>query len=265
MPRASAAPARSWSPGRASRHRDRVDAVNACLIRRPPPRRPGGGHGRGPRHPPGPAPRAAGDGRPWRLAVRLLHPRASSAAWPRSTTAPVAAATPARAGRAARDHEHGPNGFDLHALSGNLCRCTGYRPIRDAAYALGHPRPGRRPSPPGPRALPRRAAWRPGSPRPAPSSSGPPTWPRPSRCWPSVPDAMVVAGSHRLGRRGQPPRRAPAADSSPSTGCPSCASSRSTGRARRDRRRASASPRSSAGSTGGSRSWPSCSRSSPPG
>ncbi len=41
------------------------------------------------------------------------------------------------------DHEHahelGPNGFDLHAMSGNLCRCTGYRPIRDAAYALGEP------------------------------------------------------------------------------------------------------------------------------
>ncbi len=28
-------------------------------------------------------------------------------------------------GAEAGDAEHGPNGFDLHALSGNLCRCTG--------------------------------------------------------------------------------------------------------------------------------------------
>ena len=78
--------------------------------------------------------------------------RASSARWPPSTTARTGGRarhpqarngsgpsrdTAERPGTA--DDEHGPNGFDLHALSGNLCRCTGYRPIRDAAYALGQP------------------------------------------------------------------------------------------------------------------------------
>ena len=46
------------------------------------------------------------------------------------------------ADRTGGDAELGENGFDLHALSGNLCRCTGYRPIRDAAYALGLPEEG---------------------------------------------------------------------------------------------------------------------------
>jgi xanthine dehydrogenase small subunit len=47
-----------------------------------------------------------------------------------------------RASAASTNGTHGENGFDLHALSGNLCRCTGYRPIRDAAYALASPDPG---------------------------------------------------------------------------------------------------------------------------
>ena len=33
-------------------------------------------------------------------------------------------------------HRPGREAFDLEAISGNLCRCTGYRPIRDAAASL---------------------------------------------------------------------------------------------------------------------------------
>jgi xanthine dehydrogenase small subunit len=86
-------------------------------------------------------------------------------------------------------HEQGPNGFDLHALSGNLCRCTGYRPIRDAAYALDAPAAG---DP---------LAARQAAPAPAPRATRTDAFVRPADLAGALqllgerPDAVVVAGS----------------------------------------------------------------------
>src|SRR5436190_22847699 len=95
-------------------------------------------------------------------------------------------------GHGEADAEHGANGFDLHALSGNLCRCTGYRPIKDAAYALENPavddvlaQRRERPAPP-----PRATTLRMGESefvRPA-------TWDEALRLVADRPDAVVVAG-----------------------------------------------------------------------
>ena len=170
------------------------------------PRRPGGRHGRGARHARRPAPGPARDGGARRLAVRLLHARASSAAWPRSSTAPDRRPPTAPE----PDAYHGDNGFDLHALSGNLCRCTGYRPIKDAAYALGFP------------AADDELAARRAAPAPAPSAD--PAARRRGRQFvrpADLAEALRLLAErprrhrrrrqHRLGRRRQPRgRRAPA-------------------------------------------------------
>ena len=91
------------------------------------------------------------------------------------------------------DAEHGPNGFDLHALSGNLCRCTGYRPIRDAAYAVGAPAEDD--------PLAQRREHAPPEPAATTYTQGEGTFVRPSdldealRLLRERPDAVVVAGS----------------------------------------------------------------------
>ncbi|MFW5468920.1 xanthine dehydrogenase small subunit [Knoellia sp. CPCC 206435] len=95
------------------------------------------------------------------------------------------------------DHECGPNGFDLHALSGNLCRCTGYRPIRDAAYALGSPEEGD--------PLTQRLRAEPTPPRPTHLAADGAELVRPGTLAEAVellagrPDAVLLAGSTDVG------------------------------------------------------------------
>ncbi|MEV5001287.1 xanthine dehydrogenase small subunit [Nocardioides sp. LML1-1-1.1] len=93
---------------------------------------------------------------------------------------------------AAEYYRPGRTSFDHHALSGNLCRCTGYRPILEAAQALGTPAAddplAARTTAPAPPQVPRRAdRWlRPASLDEALAALG-------------EPGAVAVAGSTDLG------------------------------------------------------------------
>ncbi len=113
------------------------------------------------------------------------------------------------------DHEHGPNGFDLHALSGNLCRCTGYRPIRTPrtrSVAPDADDPLARPAAPAPR---------PGARIEDRGANGsfvrPRPWPRP---WPCCARSRTRRSS---------PARPTAASRSTCAGCARASSSASTG------------------------------------
>ena len=132
----------------------------------------------------------------------------SPARWRRSTTGD-------RRPRPGRGGREPANGFDLHAIAGNLCRCTGYRPIRDAAWALGVP--ARR----DPLAERQRDAPRPPQ-RCRPGSTGspdPPTSPRRWPCSPSTPTPTVVAGLAPTGASRPTCAVAGRRTSSRSTGC----------------------------------------------
>jgi xanthine dehydrogenase small subunit len=93
---------------------------------------------------------------------------------------------------------------DPLAMAGNLCRCTGYRPIRDAALALGPPPPGPhldRLSRPAPRIGPARA----------PGFSRPSTVEECHAILAADPEAALIAGGTDLGVEVNLHRREPAA------------------------------------------------------